>query len=266
MIKSLKRKLGQSEKELKEARDRIAYLESSLKLQQQRTCPCDDEFCISPTNQNRNSSLLIESRKTKKNACSLEILPTQDNRGHTGKRPTRGQISTGVRTLPPSYRVPRSTELPVLSLFPIKPRRSISESRQQKGSEQAIEATSAGRSKDMSDHIRTSSGYSSDTETMTVLRHTNRQLTDIRPWLESLSDQSENIPISTSNCESESSSCECSDDEEAFVSRESRGVISMTENMQKSPNTQRESLATINIQSSSDKRKSITLRMRETRV
>ncbi|XP_061173431.1 cyclic nucleotide-gated cation channel alpha-3-like [Saccostrea echinata] len=259
IIRSLKRKLQQTERELQEAYDKITCLELALNPHQQKNCPCDDEFCISPTNQNPN--MRLESRKHRVNTCSLETLPTQDYREPIARLPISCYNSTGIQTLPASYRVPHiSRELPNLSLFQLRPRKGTSESRQQNGSKESHDPSVAEGSRDVSDQIRTSSGYSSDTETMALLLHTSRNTR-----LESSSDQSENIPISTSNFESDSTSSDSTDDKQSFFSRDLNGIASLRQIEHKAPKAGK-TVEKINYLNSSNKRKSITVRMRETPV
>lgn len=130
------------------------------------------------------------------NTSSLEILPTRDNNNSADRsRLFSSHFPTGIRTLPVNYKVPRTRELPSLSLFTLKPQRSASESSQQNG------AISAENSKDLSESAKTSNGYSSDTETTdtNTCQSSRRQIPNISRMESYSSDLSENIPLSGSD-------------------------------------------------------------------
>lgn len=209
IIKSLKRKVRESERDLHEAYTRIGYLESILELRQtaKTPCPCEGEFCVSPLHQNSNSQ--FKPTQSRMSTSSLEIPPTRDNNNSVDRsRPVSSQFPAGIRTLPSNYKVPRTQELPSLSLFTLKPQRSASESSQQNG------AISDEKSKDLFESAKTSNGSSSDTETIdTITCQSSRRPIPISRMESYSSDQSENIPLSGSDDDIDSSSDEVTDDD-----------------------------------------------------
>ena len=192
-------------------------MESALELRKSSRCPCDGEFCVSPLH--KNSDLQTKPKEARLNTCSLEILPTQDNKPDTKdrRRPTSCQLSAGIQTLPVRYRVPRGRELPSLSLFPLKRKRSLSEpSRHTKTERQSLDISLEGKFEFIPEPNQTSSGYLSETDTLTFGHQADIKPTLNKPKMESFSDQSEIIPLSGSDSESENSSDESMDDDIFF--------------------------------------------------
>lgn len=187
------------------------------------------------------------------NTSSLEILPTRDNNNSVG----RSQFPAGIRTLPANYKVPRSQELPSLSLFTLKPRRSASESSQQNG------AISDEKSKDLSESAKTSNGYSSDTDTLdTNTSQSSKQPIPSISRIESYSsDQSENIPLSGSDDDIDTSSDEVTDDDVLLSPAHEREF-----SMDVAPNPAFAKSNGLTVLNQGDKRKSFTVEIKQTLV
>lgn len=194
------------------------------------------------------------------NTSSLEILPTRDNNNSADQsRPFSSHFPTGIRTLPVNYKVPRTRELPSLSLFTLKPQRSASESSQQNG------AISAENSKDLSESAKTSNGYSSDTETTdtNTCQSSRRQIPNISRMESYSSDLSENIPLcgSDDDIDSFSDNSEVTDDDVLLSPAHGREFFTDV-----SPNPAFAKSNGLTVLNQGEKRKSFTVEIKQTFV
>lgn len=192
------------------------------------------------------------------NTSSLEILSTRDNNNSADRsRPFSSHFPTGIRTLPVNYKVPRTRELPSLSLFTLKPQRSASESSQQNG------AISAENSKDLSESAKTSNGYPSDTETTDTNTYQNsrRQIPDISRMESYSSDLSENIPLSGTDDDIDNTSDEVTDDDELLSPAHGREFFTDV-----APNPAFAKSNGLTVLNPGEKRKSFTVEIKQTFV
>lgn len=192
------------------------------------------------------------------NTSSLEILPTRDNNNSADQsRPFSSHFPTGIRTLPVNYKVPRTRELPSLSLFTLKPQRSASESSQQNG------AIFAENSKDLSESAKTSNGYSSDTETTdtNTCQSSRRQIPNISRMESYSSDLSENIPLSGTDDDIDNTSDEVTDDDVLLSPAHGREFFTDV-----APNPAFAKSNGLTVLNQGEKRKSFTVEIKQTFV